>query len=71
MRRGCNITLLPQPLPRTARAALEDYYYRIIDRNNSHAVVFLIERLDERIALLLGLDTNLQPISRPQTLVEL
>jgi hypothetical protein len=58
-------------LPRTARAALKDYYYCVIDRGNGHTVVFLIERLDERITTLVGLDANLRPIGRPQTLVEM
>jgi len=58
-------------MPRTARAALEDYYYRVIDRGNGRAVVFLIERLDERIAALLGLNASLRPIGRPQTLVKI
>ena len=52
-------------------AAVGEYFYRVIDRGNGRAVVFLIERLDERIAALVGLDVSLRPIGRPQTLVEM
>ena len=58
-------------LPRTARAAVGDYCYHVINRGNGRAVVFLIGRLDEPMAALLGLDASLRPIGRPQTLVEM
>lgn len=58
-------------LPCTARAAVEDYCYRVINHGNNRAVVFWIGRLDEPMAALLGLNANLRPISRPQTLEEM
>lgn len=58
-------------LPRTARAAVRNYSYHVIDRGNGRAVVYWIGRLDERVAALLGLDASLRPISRPQTLEEM
>jgi len=57
-------------MPRTARAAVRDYCYRVIDRGNGRAVIFRIGRLDERMAALLDLDASLRPIGRPQKLVE-
>jgi hypothetical protein len=58
-------------LPRTARAAVRDYCYHVIDRGNDRYCGLLIGRLDERIAALLGLDASLRPIGRLQTLVEM
>jgi hypothetical protein len=58
-------------MPRTARAAVGDYCYYVINHGNNRAVVFWIGRLDEPMAALLGLDANLQPIGRPQTLEEM
>jgi hypothetical protein len=58
-------------MPRTARAAVGDYCYYVINHGNNRAVVFWIVRLDEPMAALLGLDANLQPIGRPQTLEEM
>ena len=57
--------------PHTARAAVGDYCYHVINRDNSRAVVFWIGRLDERMAARLGLDASLRPTGRPQTLQEM
>jgi hypothetical protein len=58
-------------LPRTARAAVRDYCCHVIDRGNGRPEVIWIGRLDEQIAALLGPDTSLRPIGRPQTLEEM
>jgi hypothetical protein len=58
-------------LPRTARAAVGDYCYYVINPGNNRAVAFGIGRLDEPMAALLGLDASLRPIGRPQTLEEM
>ena len=58
-------------LPRTARAAVGDYCYYVINPGNTRAVAFWIGRLDKPMAALLGLDASLRPIGRPQTLVKM
>jgi hypothetical protein len=57
-------------MPRTARAAVADYCYHVINRGNGRAVDFWIGKLDERMAALLDLDARLRPIGRQQKLVE-
>jgi hypothetical protein len=58
-------------LPRTARAAVGDYCYYVINHGNNRAVAFSIGRLDEPMAALLDLDASLRPIGRPQALEEM
>lgn len=57
-------------MPRTARVAVGDHCYRLINRAIYRAVGFWIGRLDERMAALVGLDAKLRPIGRPPTLME-
>jgi hypothetical protein len=53
-------------VPRTARAAVGDYCYYVIDHGNNRALAFSIGRLDDPMTALLGLDASPRPIGRPQ-----